>query len=198
VLGIKRHRDAPVKGRPGYTQVFEAGAQEVVEHFIGAGNRLDEIRMFFKKADQGILVFGKAEEIALFLGLLHRAVAVRAFMIDQLGFRPEGLAGRAVPALVFALVDIAFVIELLENVLDGLDMVLVRGADEAVIGNIEQLPELLDPVHNVVDIGLWRDALVLGFALDLLAMLIRAGQEHDIKTLQALIAGHGIRCHGCV
>jgi hypothetical protein len=70
----------------------------------------------------------------------------------------------------------------------------------------QQLPELLDAHPQCGRHRLWRDTLVLGFALDLLAVLIRASQEHDIKTLQAFIAGHGIllprlcmnvRCAAC-
>jgi len=41
---------------------FEAGAQEIVEHLIGAGHRLDEIRMLFEEPDQGILILGEAEK----------------------------------------------------------------------------------------------------------------------------------------
>ena len=38
----------------------------------------------------------------------------------------------------------------------------------------------------------------LALVLDLLAVLIGAGEEHDIVALEALVAGHGIGGHGAV
>ena len=42
------------------------------------------------------------------------------------------------------------------------------------------------------------DAGGLGLVLDLLAVLVGAGEEHDIIALQSLVAGHGVGGHGAV
>ena len=53
-------------------------------------------------------------------------------------------------------------------------------------------------LDDVVDKLLGGDAGLLGLVLDLLAVLVGAGQEHDVVALQALVAGHGVGGHGAV
>ena len=80
-------------------------------------------------------------------------------------------------------------------------MVVVGGADEAVVGDVHQLPQVHDaPValHDAVHKLLGGDAGLLGLVLDLLAVLVGAGEEHDVIALQPLIAGHGVGGHGAV
>ena len=54
--------------------------------------------MLLKKLDQLILIFGKAKEIRLLGRAPDLAPTVRALAVDELRLRPEGFAGRAVPA----------------------------------------------------------------------------------------------------
>ncbi len=129
------------------------------------------------------------------------AAAVGAHAVLQLALGPEALAGGAVLALVGALVDVALFVHLLEDALDGGHVIVVGGADEAVVGNVHQLPQVLhavladdDPVHEL----LGRDAGGLGLLLDLLAVLVGAGEEHHVIALQALVAGDGVGGHGAV
>ncbi|MPM97713.1 hypothetical protein SDC9_144890 [bioreactor metagenome] len=80
-------------------------------------------------------------------------------------------------------------------------MVIVRGADEPVVGNIHQLPQVLDalgPLHNPVHELLGGDAGLLGLCLDLLTVLVGAGQEHDVIAVEPLIAGNRIGGNGAV
>ena len=80
-------------------------------------------------------------------------------------------------------------------------MIVVRRADEAVVGDVHQLPQRAhaagafdDVVHEL----LGRDAGGLRLLFDLLAVLVRAGQEHDVKPAQPFITGHRIACNGCI
>ena len=80
-------------------------------------------------------------------------------------------------------------------------MVVVGGADEAVIGDVHQLPQIQhaalagdDLVHKL----LGGDAGLLGLVLNLLAVLVGAGQKQHIIAAQALIAGHGVGGHSAV
>ena len=80
-------------------------------------------------------------------------------------------------------------------------MVVVGGADEAVVGNVHQLPQIQhapltgdDVVHKL----LGGHACGLGLVLDLLAMLVGSGEEHDVIALKPLEARHGVRRHGAV
>ena len=80
-----------------------------------------------------ICILAHTEEICFLLGVHARAAAVRAAAVLELQFRPEGFAGRAVPALVFRLVDVALIVKLLENFLYTFLMVLICCADKIVI-----------------------------------------------------------------
>ena len=80
-------------------------------------------------------------------------------------------------------------------------MIVVGGADEAVVGDVHELPQVqhaLGSSDDVVHELLGGDAGLAGLVLDLLAVLIGAGQEHHVTALEPLIAGHGVGGHGAV
>ena len=104
--------------------------------------------------------------------------------------KPPELAG--VPALV----DVALLIQLGEDLLAGLHVVVVGGADEAVVADVHQLPQIFDGGDDLIHVLLGGHACVGGLVLDLLAVLVGAGQEHDVVALHPLeacqcVAGHG-------
>ena len=84
-------------------------------------------------------------------------------------------------------------------------MALLGGADEVVVGNVHDLPELLGVDADLVHVRLRGDALFRGLALDLLAVLVQARQEERIVSLQRLSApgyrspwcSRRGRCAGC-
>ena len=200
VAGVKVHGDTPGEARAGNAEVFKAGLDEVVDHLVHAGGGLEEISVL-KQVLHAVGVLTELEEVGLLLGVLHVASAVGALAVDKLALRPEALAGLAVLALVGALVDVAVVVHLLEDLLDGRNMIVVRRADEAVVRNIHELPQVensLFAADDVVDELLRGHARVARFVLDLLAVLVRSGQEHDVVARQALVARHRVGRHGTV
>ena len=202
MLGIKVHRHAPLEAGAGYAQILQAGLEKIVDHLVGAGSGLDEIGMRLQIVQQPILIFAHAEEVAFLLHGLHGTAAVRAALDAVLFYHlrggPEGLAGRAVQTLIGALVDIALLVELAENLLHNLFVTLVGGADEVVVFHLHQLPQILGVSHDFIHISLGGNALFLGLALDLLAVLVRAGQKIGIVALHFLKARHGVGRHGGV
>lgn len=197
---VKIHRHAPGEAGTGDAQVLQAGLDEVVHHLVHPGAGLQKISVLQKVLDP-VGILGQTEEVGLLLGVHHRASAVGALAVHQLGLRPEGLAGLAVFAHILALVDVALLVHLLKNLLNGSDMVVICGADEAVVGDIHQLPQVLDPLgalHNVVHKLLGGNAGLLGLVLDLLAVLVGAGEKQHVAAGQPLIAGHGVGGHGAV
>ena len=141
MLRIKVDRNAPFEGCSGYTQILQTRQQEVVHHLILSGYRLDKLRMCIDMLDQTVCIFAHLEEISLFLRRLYLTSAVRAFAVYQLGLGPEGLAGSTVQSLIRALVNIALVVQLFEDLLYLLLMILISGTDEFVIGSIHQIPD---------------------------------------------------------
>jgi hypothetical protein len=89
----------------------------------------------------------------------------------------------------------------LEECVDGSDMVIVGGADEAVVGNVHQLPQIQDTAFALDDVIhklLGGHAGSVGFVLDLLAVLVGTGEEVSVKTGHLLEAGHGVGSDGGV
>ncbi len=159
-----------------------------------------EVRVFQQIPD-AVRVLAQAEEIGLLLRVLNLPAAVGALAVHQLALGPEGLAGLAVLSLIGALVDVAAVVHFFENPLNGLDMIVVGGADEAVVGDVHQLPQILNApgaVHDAVYELLRRDSGGGGDVADLLAVLVGAGEEHDVLPQQAVIAGQCICGHRAV
>ena len=200
VLGVEVHRHAPGEAGAGDAEILQTGLDEVVHHLVDTAAGLQEVGVLQKILDT-VGILGEAEEIGLLLRILDFTAAVGALAVHQLALRPEGLAGLAVLALVGVLVDVAVVVHLLEDLLDSGFMVVVGGADEAVVGDVHELPEVLDPtgaLHDIVHELLGGDPGLLGLILDLLTVLVGAGQEHDVVSLEPLVPGHGVGGHGAV
>ena len=198
MLRIEIHRDTPFKGGTGYTEILQTRKQEVVHHLILSGNRLNEFRMLVDMVDQAVSVFTHTEEISLFLGRLHLAAAVRTLAVHQLGLGPEGLAGRTVHTLVSALVDIALVIQLLEDLLYLLFMVIICGADKFIIGGVHQIPDTLNLTGYIVYEFLRSNACLLSLQLDLLTVLVSTGLEEYVVALESSETGDGVRQHDLI
>ena len=143
--------------------------------------------------DERVRVLPHLEEVRLFFGAFDFAAAVGALAVYKLALRPEALARGAVPALVLALVDIALLIELLEDLLHRPDVLGVGGADEFIVRGADAVPDGADDARNVVDVCLRRDARLFRLLLDLLAVLVRARLEADVVALHPLEADDGVR-----
>jgi hypothetical protein len=74
-------------------------------------------------------------------------------------------------------------------------MAALCGSDEVIVGNIQFLPERLKAQNHFIAVGLWIDPSLLGRFLHLLAVFIRAGEEENVVSLEALEAGEDIRSH---
>ena len=198
MLRIEIHRDTPFEGGTGYTEILQTRKQEVVHHLILSGNRLNEFRMLVDMVNQTVSVFAHTEEISLFLGRLHLAATVRTLAVHQLGLGPEGLAGSTVHTLVSALVDIALVIQLLEDLLYLLLVIIIGGADEFIIGSIHQIPDALNLAGYIVHEFLRSNACLLSLQLDLLAVLVGSGLEKYVVALQSPETGDSVRQHDLI
>ena len=187
VLGVEGHRDAPLDRGTGHAGVLQALLDEG-DHLVLAALGLDELRVLLVELQQAVRVLAGLEEVGFLVGIVDLTAAVGALAVHQLAVGPEALAGLAVVAGVLALVDVALLIELGEDLLAGLHVVVVGGADEAVVADVQQLPQILDSGYDLVHILLGGHTGIGSLVLNFLAVLISAGQEHDVITLHPLEA----------
>src|SRR5699024_4549703 len=102
VFGVEGHLDAPAHAGAGDAGVLQALFDES-DHLVFAAGRLDEVGVLLIILKQPVGVLAGLEEVGFLLGLIHRAAAVGAAAVLQLGLGPETFAGLAVHALVGAL-----------------------------------------------------------------------------------------------
>ena len=200
VSRVKINRYTPAEGGTGNAQVLQTGFDEVIDHLVDAAAWLQKVGVFQQVLD-AVGILGKTEEVSLFLGVYDRASAVRAFAVHQLGLGPEGFAGLAVFADILAFVDVSFFVQLFEDFLYRKFVVVIGGADEAVVGNVHQLPQIQNAAWTLDDVvyKLFRgDTGFLCLVLDFLTVLVSAGQEHNIIALQAFVASHCVGGYSAV
>ena len=192
VLRVDGHGDAPVERRAADAEVVEPLLDEV-DHLVAPRDGLDEVWMILDVLEHAILVFAHLEEIRFLRDLLHGAVAVRAAaVLVELVLRPVALAGRAVEPFVLALVDIALLVDAAEDLLHDALVALLRRADEIIVADGESFPEVLEARDDLVRVLDGRHARLLGLLLDLEPVLVRAREEEDIVSLQAVEARDGV------
>jgi hypothetical protein len=105
---------------------------------VEAVPRDDEVRLRLVEPLELLLKGGQAEEVVLLLLAVERNLVDQAAVAGaDLGLGLEVSAAWAVPPVVHALVHVAVVVDPLEDLLDALDVLGVRGADEEVIRDPE-------------------------------------------------------------
>ena len=208
VLLVKGDLDAPVEARAADGEVREAALHEGA-HLVHAEGRLDEVGALVVERQELVLEGGEPEEVGLLLDALQRTAAVRAEVLAlgaallvgllDLVLGEVGLLRDAVPAVVAALVEVAGLPHALPEVLDRVVLARLGGADEVVVGDLELLPEVLEERRLAVAPLLRGGKAVLPGGLgDLLAVLVHAGQELDVVTDRATVAGLDVAEHGAV
>ena len=138
-------------------------------------------------------VFAHSEEIRLLLSRMDLTSVERAFAVDKLRLRVEGLALGAVHALVTALVDIALIIQLPEDLLNLLLVEVVCRADKEIVGRVHLIPDPSDLRGRLVDELLRCHARLLCALLDLLSMLVRSCLKMNVVPHLALVSGDRVR-----
>src|SRR5207253_9583983 len=135
LLRIPRDRDAPRLRRPADREVAEPALDEAAR-LVVAEVRQDEVRAVVVELQQLVLVGREAKEIVLLLEPFSLRVVDRALPVDELRRSLELLAADAIEAGIGVLVDVAVVVDALEEVLDEPMMTLVARADEEVIRRV--------------------------------------------------------------
>ena len=167
------------------------------EHFVALGFGEDEVGLFLVEIQQLLLERGQFEVVVLFGDGFGGASAFGARVARFRVVHVE-LIEHAILAGVAAFVDVAVVEAAAEQILH-LDGVLGGGgALETVDAEAQDFPLALEFGGNDVGEFLRRFAGGCGGALDLLAVLIGAGGEHNVVTLHALPALNGIGGDGGV
>ena len=128
---VPRQRDAPGLARAADREVLEAAGDEA-PRLVVAEVRQHEVRPLVVEREQPVLVRGESEEVVLLLDVLDAIAVLGALAVDELVFRLELLAADAVQAGVDVLVDIAVVVDALEEVTDERLVAVIRGSDVEV------------------------------------------------------------------
>src|SRR6202000_846081 len=93
-----------------------------------------------------------------------------------------GLVRDAVLPGICAFVDVTALLEQGEQPLHSLLVARLGGADEVGGAEAEVVPERPELRRDLVDELLWRAVRRLGGALDLLPVLVGAGEEEDVEA----------------
>jgi hypothetical protein len=201
VAVIPRNLDAPVEARPRDGEVVEALLHErddLVAHALG----LDEVGLGLVQVEQFLLEIAHPKEVVLLLEDLHRAavdlahqlagkVAIHRFheVIELLVL----LTTHAVVALVFARIDEAVVVELLQEDRDGLLVALIGGADEIIVGDVDRLQQRQPGIGDELVGPLPRSGVVRhSCSQDLLPVLVGAGEQPGVVTGLAVPPGKNV------
>jgi hypothetical protein len=144
------------------------------------------------------LILAHSEKIVLLRDLIYRTKTIWALPLGEVLFSPESFTGNTIPTLIIVLIDLPMIVEILKDLLDHLLMANFRRTDEIVIGDGKPLPEGLEALNHFIAVSFWVHPSLLGGLLNLLAMLVSAGKEKNLKALQTLVTGEDVSGNGGV
>ena len=107
--------------------------------------------------------------------------------VDFIAF--ELLAAGAIPTRVTPLVDVAVVVDLLDELSATLLVPFVAGLDERVVADVEGVPDGAELAGHVVAVLLHVAVLLGRLAGDFVGVLVVAHEEEDIEAFHAAVAG---------
>ena len=138
-------------------------------------------------------IFLHIKEVCFLAGAAHGCAAVGTLAVLDLSLGIKGLAGLAVPALIFSFIYIALAKESFKYLLYRFYMAILRRADKAVVFDIHKIPHAAYLSRYLIDVCLGIDARLFGIVLYLLTVLVRACAEIHIVTRFAAVTRQSIR-----
>ena len=139
---VKGDGNAPVKTCARDGKIIQT-ALDKRAHLVHAESGLNKIGMLVIELEQLVLERGELEEVGLLLHALERTMAIGAQMLTlaaillvallNLGLGEIRLIGHAVPAVVAALIQVTRLLHALPQVLNGIMLTLLGGADKVVV-----------------------------------------------------------------
>src|SRR3954447_20008980 len=198
LLLVPGDRNAPRLAGTADAEIRQAALDEA-PRLVVAEARQDEIGALVVQREQPVLVGRQAEEVVLLLDVLGRHTVIRTEAVDEVGLALEGLAADAVEPGIDVLVDVAVVVDPLQELLDEALVALVRGADEEVVFRIDR-PRQLTPaaLDDLIDERLWVETLLLGHAVHPGRVLVGAGQEEGLVGALLVMTDEHVRGDGRV
>ncbi len=199
VVGFLGNRNPPLHASSAHREVLETlldDPEDLVLPRLGT----DEESIGGDPLLQPLLVGRQPEEEVLLLGPLARQLVVGANVVrrQQLVLVLEALAPRAVPPRVRPLIDRVLPVRGLRRpqarpeLQDASPVLLLGGADEAVVPDVEPIPEGTEFRRDLVAVLLLGDPPLAGDALDVLPVLVGAGQEEHVVAREAPGPGQGV------
>ena len=198
VILVERQLDAPFEAgfRTRNAQVFQRAAFDHRQHFIAVALGTDEVGIFADMPGKPRQVLGHAEEVVLLLNEVRLGQVLRAQAVFQFLFGVETLAARAVTPAVLAEIDVAVVVHLLEERLHAGLVIGIRRTDELIVLDAELGPQGLELAADAVHEFLRGLPGRFGGLDDLVAVLVRAGQEPRILAEQRMETAQAVRNDG--
>ncbi len=175
---IERQLNSPAQAAlgPRHTQVIQFLPQEP-ERLIAPEIWLDKFRIVLNVLDQPVLILAHPQEIVGLADPVHRPFAVRTGPVLKVFLHEKPLTGDTIPTVILGPVDLALLIQRLKQLLHHSLMPGLGGTDEIIVGDFELLPQVLKTNHRGIGMLLGRDSRFIRRLLNLLSMLIRAGQK---------------------
>ncbi len=190
-VGVPGEGHAPLERAAADGDVPQAAADER-EHLVAAAGGDDRLRVLVVPVEQPLLVAGEPEEPVVLLHPLHRPPVDGAVPVDEVVLGVIGLAADAVQALVGVALDVAVVEDGLEELLHRDRVAGLGGADEVVVGHVEQVGRGPEAGAVGVGQGLGVEALGVGRLLVLQPVLVGAGDEAHVVAQQPVPPGDGV------
>ena len=186
LLFVPRDRNAP--GLPGAADA-EIGepALDEAPSLVVPESRKHELRLLVVEREQPVLVRRELEEVVLLLDVLGRDPVLGAQAVDEIGLALELLALHAVEPGVDVLVDVAVVVDALQELLHEALVPLVGRPDEEVVLGIDPFRKLAPVFGDSVDVGLGVEALLLRDAVHLRGVLVGAREEERLLPALAVV-----------
>ena len=182
-----RQRHPPGLAGPADAEILEPALDEA-SRLVVPNLRQHEVGPLVVEREEPILVGREAKEVVLLLDPLGRNIVHGALAVDELRLGLELLAADAVEPRVDALVDVAVVVEPLQEVLDECLVLFVGRANEEIELRVDPPRQLLPVLDDPIGVLLWLEALLFGHAGDLGRMLVGAGQEERVVASLPVMA----------
>ena len=194
VILVEGQFDAPGQAGlgTGDAQIFQRARLQHGQHFVAVALGADEIGMALDVFPQPGQVLGHAEEVVLLADEFRLGQMLGAQAVLQLLFRIEAFAAVAVVAAELAEIDVAGIIDLLQEALHAGLVVFVGSAHEGVVLDAQMRPQLLEQAADAVHEFLGGDALLFGGLDDLVTVFVRTGQEHGVVAQGLVEARQGV------